>query len=214
MKNVIEKLHQKRLEENDIVIEEIYKNETENTIFIRTSDGKECDTFSKCPKIERNYYRKGNLLYRETKFDKAILYSFNRVKTEKEKCTECGYEALATEFYDGCPYCGSQFNIDYTSTSKVSNGINKKIFSTRNCIIMLIIVLLVSTLFTFIMYVSEKETITTLDLISTFILAAIATWMPVISMFFVITLFATKDFPNTSIIINGYEISNSILLKE
>mgnify|MGYP003450767043 FL=1 len=36
-------LHLKRLEEKEIVIEEIYKYPKDNRIFIRTTDGKEND---------------------------------------------------------------------------------------------------------------------------------------------------------------------------
>ena len=45
--------HLKRLEDKEIIIEEIYKYPKDNRIFIRTTDGKENDSVYKSPKIEK-----------------------------------------------------------------------------------------------------------------------------------------------------------------
>ena len=219
MKNVIEKLHLKRLEDKGIVIEEIFKNVKENTIYIRTSDGKECDAFTKCPKIERNYYLNGKLLHRETDFDQHVLYSYNTTKNSVEKCTECGYESSSKDFFEGCPYCGSQFNVEYISTRRNTSGKAKPIpliFDKKIALIVGIISLIISVYFNL-----TGAEVSNLEMVLNTILATIMFYvafnlflMPVYIIWFLIKGFNFKDFPNSIIKVNGYEISSMQLLKD
>lgn len=214
MKNVIEKLHLKRLEDKGIVIEEIFKNVKENTIYIRTSDGKECDAFTKCPKIERNYYLNGKLLHRETDFDQHVLYSYNTTKNSVEKCTECGYEASSKEFYDGCPYCGSQFNVEYTSSSRHTSGKVKNMFMDKYDIFLIIGVIIISIPIMYMIAKSEAEGVNVTTLFKSYITTFITLIVTIYPMYFFIKMMITKDFPHSPIRINGKLISNMSLLRD
>lgn len=220
MKNIIEKLHLKRLEDNGIVIEEIFKNVKENTIYIRTSDGKECDAFTKCPKIEKNYYKDGKLLYRETDFDNGIKYSYTSTKNSIEKCSECGYEASSKEFFDGCPYCGSQFNVEYTSTRRNTSGKTKPLTITAIDKRIFLIVGIISLIIGSGISLVKARTIEfgmIIDIIIQSLISFITinlAMVPFYMSYFVVKLLMIKDFPNSPIKINGREISSLQLLKD
>lgn len=131
MLNKNNSLHLKRLEEKEIVIEEIYKYPKDNKIFIRTTDGKENDSVYKSPKIEKNFYRNGKLLFREKNFDKETTFTIVASKGEnKHKCSECGYEDIKKNFYNGCPYCGANFTVDYSKNKSYGRSI-KELFSFK-----------------------------------------------------------------------------------
>lgn len=148
MLNKSNSLHLKRLEEKEIVIEEIYKYPKDNKIFIRTTDGKENDSVYKSPKIEKNFYRNGKLLFREKNFDKETIYTIVASKGEKlHQCSECGYEDSMKNFYNGCPYCGANFTVDYSKNKSYGRTI-KELFSLRwvktLCIVIPILISLTS----------------------------------------------------------------------
>lgn len=214
MKNVIEKLHLKRLEDKGIVIEEIFKNVKENTIYIRTSDGKECDSFTKCPKIERNYYLNGKLLYRETDFDQHVLYSYNTAKDSVEKCTECGYEAPSKEFFDGCPYCGSQFNVEYNSTSRHTSGKVKSMFMDKYDRLLILGVTIISLPIMYLMAKSEETGVNAATLLNSFFTTFVTLIVAFYPTFYFIKLMLAKDFPHSPIRINGRLISSMTLLRD
>ena len=124
-------LHLKRLEEKEIVIEEIYKYPKDNRIFIRTTDGKENDSVYKSPKIEKNFYKKGKRLFREKDFDPKTFYTISAIKGDKtHTCSECGYTDELKEFFNGCPYCGANFSVDY-SNAKSYGRTYKELFSFK-----------------------------------------------------------------------------------
>ena len=131
MLNKNNSLHLKRLEEKEIVIEEIYKYPKDNKIFIRTTDGKENDSVYKSPKIEKNFYKNGKLLFREKDFDKNTIYTIVATKGEKlHKCSECVYEDITKTFYNGCPYCGANMTVDYSKNKSYGKSI-KELFSMK-----------------------------------------------------------------------------------
>lgn len=212
MKNVVEKLHLKRLKDKGIVIEDIYKQG--NAIAIRTSDGKEADPVYKGPKIEKNYYVKDKLLYRETEFDHSIEYSFNSNKEKEEECSECGYKATSSNFFDGCPYCGSQFNIEYSSTKKSTSGKVKAIITKKNTgklIFVFLIISIIAGIISTIMNDSISVGYDVAFIVFQCLIYITAVYFPI---YLIIKIMTTKDFPNSSIKIYGKEISNIHLLKD
>ena len=141
-------LHLKRLEEKGIVIEEIYKYPKDNKIFIRTTDGKENDSVYKSPKIEKNFYKNKKRLFREKNFDPKTFYTIVATKGDKtHTCSECGYSDSLKEFFNGCPYCGANFTINYSNNKSYGRTL-KELFSFKwvqfLCIILPIIFAAVS----------------------------------------------------------------------
>lgn len=111
------KLHKKRLKEKGIVINEVYENEQFR--YLRSSDGEEAHSIYKASKVEKSYYHNNKLLYKDTDFNPEVKYTYViNNKDSKISCSQCGNVGKVSDFYDGCPYCGAHFNIDYASKKK------------------------------------------------------------------------------------------------
>ena len=63
--------------------------------------------------LEKDYYRKGQLLKKENIFDSRILYSYEFDGNKDITCSNCGMHGDIDEFNDGCPYCHTSYNIEY-----------------------------------------------------------------------------------------------------
>ena len=45
-----------------------------------------------------------------------MIYSFNFIEKDKKiKCPNCGMEDIGAKFENGCPYCGTNYNMDFTN---------------------------------------------------------------------------------------------------
>jgi len=214
MQNKSNSLHLKRLEEKEIVIEEIYKYPKDNTIFIRTTDGKENDSVYKSPKIEKNFYYKDKLLFREKNFDQETTYTILATKGEKiHKCSECGYEDYMKNFFSGCPYCGANFSIDYSKHKSYGRSI-KELFSFKWVKTLCIGIPIIAAIFA--IYLNQDfETIFT-SIISIPILM-FATYLLIMIFYTPYILYKTiiyKDVHTFKIQYNGQIINNAKLLKD
>ena len=87
-----------------------------NSILERNTDDSHNDDIVSGIRCEKEYYLKGKQLHSEKKFDSRIEYTFISQKEENTnyKCPNCGMESKLKDFIDGCPYCGTYYNIDYT----------------------------------------------------------------------------------------------------
>lgn len=87
-----------------------------NNILERNTDDSHNDDITSGIRCEKEYYLKGKLLHSEKKFDSRIEYTFISKNEENidYKCPNCGMESKLKDFIDGCPYCGTYYNIDYT----------------------------------------------------------------------------------------------------
>ena len=64
---------------------------------------------------KKDYYLNNKLIHTEKFFDSRMEYSFVSLnKDEKYTCNNCGMEGKVKDFIDGCPYCKSNYNIDYS----------------------------------------------------------------------------------------------------
>lgn len=121
MKNIVkEKEHIKRLENNNIMIEEVYekiKNKKRKK-YIRRSDSDLDESIINCYLKEKRYYLNGKLLATDDSFGKENTYTYLSFKNQnlKFECPNCGYNDFISKFYNGCPYCNSSFFIDYEKT--------------------------------------------------------------------------------------------------
>lgn len=65
--------------------------------------------------IEKLYFKDGVPGKRLNRFDTGITYKFitSEDETKEISCPNCGHTAKGKEFADGCPYCGTIYNIEY-----------------------------------------------------------------------------------------------------
>lgn len=130
---ICEEKHVKRLKNNNIKIIEMYKKtlEDKNT-YIRTIMDKKVDEITNCIRVGKEFYHNDKLIYKEEKYDTDIKYTFlDNLKEDKElECPSCGYKGPSKDYVAGCPYCQTDFTIDYrrksnkqTTATKKTNGL-------------------------------------------------------------------------------------------
>ena len=92
---------------NYIVGNKILERNTNNTINDEINNGIRC---------KKEYYVNNKLKHTEKIFDSRIEYTFITNNQEEKECTcpNCGMHSKLKDFLDGCPYCGTYYNMDYT----------------------------------------------------------------------------------------------------
>lgn len=113
---ISERLHIKRLKLNNISIEERYLNPDTNEILTRSITENRCDNITGCIKLEKEYFLNGKSIYIEKEFNQNARYTFLQRKGENTKieCPSCGYKGKSKEFSSGCPYCNTDFNVEFS----------------------------------------------------------------------------------------------------
>lgn len=87
-----------------------------NKILERNTDDSYNDDIERGIRCEKNYFINNRLCHTERKFDSRIEYTFifrDQENTEYT-CPNCGMHSKLGDFIDGCPYCRTCYNIDYT----------------------------------------------------------------------------------------------------
>lgn len=123
---ICEEKHVERLKQNNIKIIEKYKaTDNSKEIYTRSIIDKHVDEINNCFRLEKLFYHNDQLLYKENKYSNTIRYSYlDHSKDNKEiECPSCGYVAPAKDFTLGCPYCSTDFTIDY---GRKSNKVTTK----------------------------------------------------------------------------------------
>ena len=112
MAKITEKFHIKRLNEKGISIQTTYFNDGNK--YIKTTDNSINDSFDSGVRINKKYFVDGKIKYQIVAFDSRINYSFiNSSDDNKEfNCPNCGAYNKVKEG-NGCPYCGTDYNLDY-----------------------------------------------------------------------------------------------------
>ena len=111
---ITERLHSKRLNKYKINIKTIYKDDNER--LERNSDNSHNDNITNGIILEKDYYKDKKLLLKTYNFDPRLSYSFVfNCSDKKIKCPNCGYTDRAKQFNDGCPYCKTYYNMDYSN---------------------------------------------------------------------------------------------------
>ncbi len=87
-----------------------------NKILERNTDRSHNDDIVKGILCSKEYFLGDKLIHIEKVFDSRMEYSFvsNNMENEKYTCPNCGMESNIKEILDGCPYCNTKYNIDYT----------------------------------------------------------------------------------------------------
>lgn len=109
---ITEKKHEERLKKLGINIKTKYKSF--DKVLERNTDNSKNDNILEGIIINKDYYYNGQIIHKENLFDSRILYKFEfNHKDENQKCPNCGSVGVLDEFSDGCPYCGTHYNLDY-----------------------------------------------------------------------------------------------------
>ena len=113
--SLITETHQnKRLKKLNINIKTKYS--LSGNILERNTDNSKNDDIKNGVIIQKQYYKDAGLIYTAHNFDPRIEYTYIS-KDEENKiisCPNCGKEGIVSDFLDGCPYCNTYYNIDYT----------------------------------------------------------------------------------------------------
>ena len=112
---ISDNFHKKKLKEFDINIKTKYI--VGNKIFERNTDNSINDDIVLGIRCEKDYYIGKNLVHKEKEFDSRIEYTFisKEMENKEYKCPNCGMQSKLKDFVDGCPYCRTYYNIDYSN---------------------------------------------------------------------------------------------------
>ena len=114
MSLISDKYHNDKLKKYNINIKTKYI--VGNKILERNTNNSINDDILKGIRCKKEYYLNNKLIHTEKEFDTRIEYTFisKDIEQEKQTCPNCGMESLVKDFIDGCPYCKTHYNIDYT----------------------------------------------------------------------------------------------------
>lgn len=107
-----ENYQQSKLTKENINIKTHYK--VKDQILETNTDSSKNDDIIEGIILDKEYYKDNRLLYTVKSFDPRITYSFINHKDNKQiNCINCGMSGTIEDFVNGCPYCGTNYNIDY-----------------------------------------------------------------------------------------------------
>lgn len=88
-----------------------------NDLLERNTDNTKNDDIKNGIRCKKEYYLNNNLAHTEDLFDSRIEYTFisKDVENKDYTCPNCGMHSKLKDFIDGCPYCQTYYNIDYTN---------------------------------------------------------------------------------------------------
>lgn len=138
-----------------------------NNIFERNTDNSKNDDIVNGIRCEKDYYINNRLIHKETNFDSRIEYTFISKKMENKelKCPNCGYNSKIKNFINGCPYCRTIYNIDYTDKDLGGKyHYDRVLRSNVYRIITGIVDFIISILICFIFIKSTSRTFNTIDI--------------------------------------------------
>ena len=110
---IVEQLHLKRLKDLGINICTKYKKD--DKILQRDTNNTKNDNIKDAICLEKNYYKDGLYLDKVTGFDPRINYTYisNGDGENEVVCPNCGKISKQKEIGDFCPYCKTNYNMEY-----------------------------------------------------------------------------------------------------
>lgn len=166
MAKITEKFHIKRLTDNNMVIKTTYFND--GNTYIKTTDNSVNDSFDNGVRIKKEYYKNDNIIYMENEFDSRMNYAFinSRDDNKEFNCPNCGAFNKVKENSDGCPYCGTNYNLDY-DTKKLGSKLTYDtiVKSTSYRVAVLIMDIICSFIIMFIYRTSVGRTFNQFDML-------------------------------------------------
>lgn len=142
-----------------------------NKIYECNSDDSHNDKITSGIRCEKDYYIDNKLVHKETEFDSRIEYTFiSKIENKKYKCPNCGMQSKLKDFVDGCPYCKTYYNIDYTNKDLGSKYHYDQVLRNNSYrIITGIIDLIISIILSFIFIQATSRTFNSIDILKVFI---------------------------------------------
>ena len=148
---ISEEFQKKRLKKYNINIKT--KFIVDRNILERNTDDTKNDDIKKGVILEKKYYINNVLKHTEKEFDTRMEYTYLSKEEEETEntCPNCGNTSKLKNFLDGCPYCGTYYNVDYTDKELgnkyhydrvLKNGIYRVVTAIVDLIISLLIALL------------------------------------------------------------------------
>lgn len=174
MSLVSDTFHDKKLKKYNINIKTKYI--VGNNILERNTNGIVNDDIKNGVRCEKDYYIGNKLLKTEKLFDTRIEYTFISKEEENKdfSCPNCGMPGKVKNFIDGCPYCRSKYNIDYTDKDLGSKyHYDRVLRNTSYRIITAFIDLIVSLFLTYIFISTTSRTFNEYDIAKIFVYGGI-----------------------------------------
>ena len=147
-----------------------------NSILERNTNDSKNDDIKNGIRCKKDYYVNNKLMHSENKFDSRIEYTFISQNLETEECTcpNCGMHSNLKEFVDGCPYCNTIYNIDYTDKELGSkHHYDRVLRNTKYRIVTAIIDVIISLILSFIFLKLTSRTWNEYDISKVFIYGVI-----------------------------------------
>lgn len=145
MPMISENSHIKKLKKYNINIKTLY-NSGDKTLE-RNTDNSKNDDIENGVRLEKSYYVNNKLVHKIYDFDPRMTYTFVSSSEENKdhKCPNCGMRGKVKDFIDGCPYCGTYYNVEYNDKDLGHKyHYDKVLKSNKYRIITLLVDLLVS----------------------------------------------------------------------
>lgn len=113
MAYISEEFHKNKLKKYNINIKTKYV--VGDKILERNTNDSYNDDIKDGVRCKKEYYIGDKLSHVENEFDTRIEYSFISKENEKKDytCPNCGMHGKLKDFIDGCPYCGTYYNMEY-----------------------------------------------------------------------------------------------------
>lgn len=143
-----------------------------NKILERNTNDSVNDNVERGIRCQKEYYIDNKLAHKEKLFDSRIEYTYimdNNINEEYE-CPNCGMKSPLKDFIDGCPYCKTYYNMDYSEKDLGSKyHYDRVLKSNIYRVITLIVDIIISIIISFIFIKLTSRTFNNYDIIKIFI---------------------------------------------
>lgn len=170
MSLISDKYHNDKLKKYNINIKTKYI--VGNKILERNTDNSINDDIINGVRCKKEYYLNNSLIHTEKEFDTRIEYTFvsKDMENKDHTCPNCGMSAQLKDFIDGCPYCRTHYNVDYTDKQLGSkHHYDRVLRSNIYRIITGIIDLIISIILSYMFIKSTSRTFNNIDIAKVFI---------------------------------------------
>ena len=170
MAYIVDNYQNNKLKEKNIKIKTKYI--VGNKILERNTDNSHNDDIKSGIIFEKQYYLNNELKLQETDFDSRIEYTFisNELENKDYICPNCGMESKIKNFTDGCLYCKTYYNLEYTNKDLGSKYHYDRVLKNNTYrIVTFIIDLIISILISYIFIRFTSRTFNNIDIFKIFI---------------------------------------------
>ena len=128
--------------------------------------------------LEKDYYCRGQLLKKENIFDSRMLYSYEFNNDKTITCNNCGMTGDIDEFSLGCPYCHTNYNIEFDNKELGSKHYYDLVTKSHGYIfITFIIDFIICFIFSLILVLSTSRTFYLFDVLKVVIITILLSFL-------------------------------------